>query len=179
MSNFDPELYLHWYRRLDENPDNESAASALSFVRQISGQLGLGQPTIHWFRKAEIPHASDRWEQSDDKQSSPEDDPTLHECPYFRLSAAEHIVHAGCTPIRSKGNILIQVGFPLDITLRVVADECYHLYQDVREGPTWREQDVNYYAAENEAAQFAESLTAAIQAFIENCRCVSQTPATS
>jgi hypothetical protein len=153
MSNFDPELGLHWYRQLHENPDKESATSAPSFARQVSDQLGLCHPTIHWFQKAEIPHASDHWEQSNDKQSSPQDDPTQHECTYFRLSAAKHIVHAGCTPFRSKGNILIQVGIPLDITLKVVADECYHLYQDVREGPSWREQDVNYDAAENEAAQ--------------------------
>jgi len=166
VNNFDQDTGLHWYRRLEGNPDEMLTSLAASFSQLLSGQLGMTPRAIYWFEKADVNEASAAWTVSSDAQHQPIDNPIPHSCPYFRVSDRREMVHVGMAPFNA-ADILIQVGFPPEQTLKAIADECYHLYQDVRHGPSWRQQDENYDLAEEEAAQFAESLVPTINDFLK------------
>ena len=164
MNNFDDSLGLHWYRRLNGNRNEAFASKALSFGEQVSRCLGIKTPSIHWFEKADQQKASECWSDSEDAQPSPTDDPIPHACEYFRLSDQSGIVHVGVTPFDSPGYILIQIDLPFEVTLRAIADEVYHLFQDHRQGPEWRK--ANYDLAEEQAAHFSDSLMPEIRTFL-------------
>jgi hypothetical protein len=166
MNNFDESTGLHWYRRLNAAPGDIYVAKALEFSCLIAAELDIAKPVIYWFEKVALAEAEAGWMQAEDKQAGPWTDPVQHASPFFRLSDPEATDHVGFAPFRADGHFLIQIGFPIDVTLRAIADECYHLYQDVREGPVWREQDENYEFAEIQAAEFANSKDKAIADFL-------------
>ena len=155
VNNFDDSLGLYWYEKLDENPDQALASIALSFTQHISSHLGINPSSVHWFAKADAAYAAGCRRASDDAQPSPLDDPVLYSCPYFRISDPGGIVHHGMTPFFSCGHVLIQTGLSSQDTLKAIAHECYHLYQDWLRGPQWRQD--HYEVAETEAAGFADS----------------------
>jgi hypothetical protein len=72
----------------------------------------------------------------------------------------------GCTPIYSKGHILVESGLTYARTLRVIADECYHVFQDLSRSGDWR-RDGDDQLVEAEAAEFADSLAILIPRFLE------------
>jgi len=59
------------------------------------------------------------------------------------------------TPFHTGSHILIQAGLPPEQTLRVIADELWHLCQDQQYGPEWRIENDEF--AEHQAADFANS----------------------
>ncbi len=170
MNNFEPDTGLHWYRKLDFPVDAGSASKAVEFSRLIAAELGIKNPVIYWFDKADLEYAGSGWSAATDKQPSPCSDPAPHTCPFFRIFERAETVHLGFTPFHADGHFFIQIGFPVQITLKAVADECFHLYQDFRNGSDWRKQDENYALAEEEAAQFAESKAKLIADFLDGAR---------
>ncbi len=157
---------MNWYRRLDDgNPDAQIAEIATAFVERVASNLDIAPPVIRWFEAVDSADAQSHRVEWLDRQEDPEDDPRQFDCPYFRLgkSQSEGIV-GGFTHVRHAGFVWIQVGLSYSCTLHAVADECYHVRQDVVEGTGWRAE--NSEVAEMQAASFADSLTADIRHFL-------------
>ena len=75
-------------------------------------------------------------------------------------------VDVGYTPDNCKARVLIQAGLSYYCTFRGMAEECYHVFQEVSRGLDWlRNADKQF--VEVEAASFADSLAVPIRRFLE------------
>jgi hypothetical protein len=87
-------------------------------------------------------------------------------CSCFILPCQKEDLIVGCTPTFSKGHVLVQSGLSYYCTLRGIADECYHVFQDFSRGGDWRMENEGQFV-EAEAAEFADSLAILIRRFLE------------
>jgi hypothetical protein len=96
-------------------------------------------------------------------------DPLLDPCEYFRWSDNIGSEFWGYTHRDSPLGIMINVCRQDGGLLETLAEECFHIYQDVKHGPGWRAA-TDDEVVEREAKEFVQSKTGEIRAFLEGWR---------
>jgi hypothetical protein len=156
------------------HPNPRIKALAEAWTKHIAVELGIETPSISCFERA--PYAVARaayesWAYSQLPWSSAEINRTCTDCEYFwadrRAEDPAQTDHHGMIPPRSPSRFRLKSGLDETKTLHAGADECFHLFQDHRCGPEWREV-TDDAIVEEEAHQYPHSKAEAIQSFISN-----------
>jgi hypothetical protein len=166
---------VRWFR-FASNPDPLIVPLADEFNRGVSSLLKLRHSVgedefdgvkLHWIEPVETTEARGIWVDCPEPETQPDwTDQISVRCSCFSLKCRDEEFIEGCTPIYSKGHVLIQSGLSYARTLRVIADECYHVFQDLSRGGDWRNESDDHLV-ESEAAEFADSLAILIRRFLE------------
>jgi hypothetical protein len=165
--NYDPATHLHWYRKVDRHPDAAMNSLAEDFCRRVVSWLGTECPKIYWFEEANFVAASRAWLDHPGPKHDPSADPVRESCELFRWEETANWVANGYTHKESPLGIMINVACSNKDLLTVVAEECFHMYQDFVHGAGWRAtESVNIVEAEAKA--FVCSNSGKIQAFKED-----------
>jgi hypothetical protein len=169
IENYDQSRNGNWYRKLASNPDSQMDALAIEYTAWVAARLQIPPPQITWFEKVDTLTGQTGWSECpfDARQQLSEENPLCFDCDYFSLPGNPGDVDVGATPVRSNTRTMIQTGHPYYCTFRSIADECYHIYQDVSRGSEWR-AETNREFVEREAEEFADSLSALIRVFLQS-----------
>jgi hypothetical protein len=168
IQNYDEQQGVRWFR-IANNPDTLMVALADEFKSWVASRLqmrpsldthGYNGVELIWIEPVDTLEARKIWSEYEDQETQPSWTDKIkvrYSCFYLQCRNEEFIV--GCTPTYAKGHVLIQSGLSYYCTLRGIADECYHVFQDFSRGGDWRSENDDQFV-EAEAAEFADSLAA-------------------
>ena len=112
-------------------------------------------PTVYWFEEADFREASQAWLRNPSRHDQAAD-PLREPCEYFRWRGRPAVAFYGYTHRESPLGILINTCRRRADLLDTIAEECFHLHQDVLQGPGWRGA-TEQATVEGEARQFVSS----------------------
>jgi hypothetical protein len=168
QTNFDPSNNLYWYRRLTYHPDSAVGSLAEAFCARVASWLGSEQPpTVFWSEEADFREASQAWLASSSRGNPQTNDPLQEPCEYFRWHGEPGNGFAGYTHQESPLGIMVNVRYRGKKLLEIIAEECFHFYQDTIHGTGWRAK-TGEHIIESEAGAFVQSKGVEIQAFLEH-----------
>jgi hypothetical protein len=175
VQNYDEQGSVRWFR-FASNPDPLIVSLAnefnvgVSYLLQLRHSVGEDEfdgVELHWIEPVETSEARRIWSDNAELETQPPwTDQIDARFSCFNLQCPKEESIEGCTPIYSKGHVLVQFELPYARTLRVIADEYYHVFQDLSRGGDWR-KDSDDQLVEAEAAEFADSLAILIRRFLE------------
>ena len=165
--NYDPSTNLYWYRKVDGHPHAGVNSLAQAFRNEVASWVGMRPPCIFWFEEAEFGPAKHAWAASPSYGKPQEADPLRDDsCEYFRWRKDDGCEGAaGYTHYNSPLGIMINRRCAGKGLLDAVAEECFHMYQDVEHRTGWR-KNANA-EAEREAKEWVRSKEGEIRDFLE------------
>jgi hypothetical protein len=173
-NNFEPpELY--WFRKVDHHPDAAKETLAQAFCGEVASWMGIERPTLYWFEEADVGAARQNWRDSPHWGRPASDDPLRQQsCQYFRwrCGSAGRVFHGYTHFDYPLGVMINTVCFDEDL-LKAIAEECFHINQDICHGPEWRRNNEN--AAEQEAKEYVGAKNAEIRVFLREWQQREQT----
>jgi hypothetical protein len=131
-------------------------ALADAFVKDQASSLGIDPPAIFWFEAADFQQAKQAWLECPCEKRNAAADPLLQHCDYFRWSGRPGFAFYGYTHRESPLGIMINVCRSGPGLLETIAEECFHLGQDLRHGVDWRSES-GTFTVEEEARAFVIS----------------------
>lgn len=165
VKNNAPPSPLHWHRKLEQHTDSKMQALAEAFRDHVSRLLDIAPPTIYWFEEADADSASQAWLAFPRERTLPSEDPLRNSCEYFRWSARPGTIFHGYIHRESPLGIMVNARCRDEELLKAVAEECFHMQQDLR-GEEWRAKNGSA-VVEAEARKFINARTSEIHEFFE------------
>src|ERR1700693_1571478 len=136
--NYDPLTFLYWYRKVGRHPDHAIDSLAEDFRDTVASGLGIYPPPIFWFDDADFREASQAWSAHPSPKKKQSPDPLREPCEYFRWPGTRDRGYCGYAHQQSPLGIMINVCRRDEHLLNTVAEECFHIYQDIKYGSGWR-----------------------------------------
>jgi len=164
LNNYDNTTRLYWFRKVERHPDMRVQSLAAAFCEQVSSWLSIRPPAMFWFEEAEFREASQTWLRNPSKHDQAVD-PLQEPCEYFRWRGRPGWEFFGYTYRESPRGIMINTRRRGADLLDTIAEECFHLNQDVVHGAGWRAA-ANQATVEGEAREFVRSRAKDIQDFL-------------
>ena len=163
-NNYDTTTHLYWFRKVERHPDRRAQSLAEAFCETVSSWLSMRPPAVFWFEEADSREASQAWLRNPSRcdQSA---DPLREPCEYFRWRGRPALAFFGYTHRESVLGIMINICRSGADLLDTIAEECFHLYQDVLHGAEWR-ATANPATIEAEAREFVCSRASDIRGFL-------------
>src|ERR1700687_2312929 len=106
--NYDPSTFLHWFRKLDQHPEDSTAALAEAFCRHVASRLDMPPPRIFWFEEADYRVAGAAGLNQPSRRRQ-EEDPLGEPCAYFRWRGQPKTVFLGYTHHETPRGIMINI----------------------------------------------------------------------
>ena len=165
LNNYDTATHLHWFRKVERHPDKNVQSLADAFCETVSSWLGVRPQAVFWFEEADFRQASQAWLQNPSRHDQAAD-PVREPCEYFRWRGSPGVAFFGYTHRESPLGIMINISRSGADLLDTIAEECFHLHQDVLHGAGWRAA-ADHATVEGEAREFVTSRTHDIQDFVK------------
>jgi hypothetical protein len=155
-------------QKVDRHPDASMNLLAEAFCERVaSSWLNMPIPKIFWFQEADYRHASRAWLDDPMKKEKQAADPLRQDCEFFRWSGLPQSGAAGYTHQESPLGIMVNTRCRGQKLLEIIAEECFHIYQDHSHYPGWRAKTASR-EVETEAHDFLCSKSDKIQEFLQH-----------